>query len=110
MSSLFKQAIAEGWSGRDVSDIPVAVQAGALAAWDSITGWLPRENNLTELQAFCGSIIARLDSLGSVDIYLPEPTERSGAVEVYDLDILLAIGAGISRELQISYDEQREIA
>ncbi|CAN5417040.1 hypothetical protein BH09PAT4_BH09PAT4_02350 [soil metagenome] len=110
MASLLKQARAEGWIGGDVSDIPVAVQAGALTAWDRVTGWLPREGNREELQAFCGRIIARLSSMGGVDIYLPEPEECDGMVEVYNLDILLAIGAGISQELQNSHEQQRKIA
>jgi hypothetical protein len=100
MLSLFDQARYEKWFGGDVSDIPPAQQAAALTSWDAVTGWLPEaDDGREQLEKYCGTVIDRLVDIKSVDIYLAEPIVIDGEVEVYNLDILLAIGAGISREL-----------
>lgn len=82
--------------GADISDIPIVVRASGLTFYDYCTGWIPEHGNMDELKQFCGSIIRRMDT---------QPD-----VAVYDLDVLLAIGAGISLELDQIRTEQSETA
>ncbi|CAN5144630.1 hypothetical protein BH09PAT3_BH09PAT3_0990 [soil metagenome] len=77
----------------DMSDVPIVEYARMLTRWDSITGWLPEQGNYQELKEFCGSTIRRMTF---------EP-----GIDSSDLDVLLAVGAGISLELNEISVEQR---
>jgi hypothetical protein len=72
--------------GEPLPDIPVVAKASFYTCYFAVTGWYPRADDLPRLKSFVGDVIAALD--------------QDPDVETQDLEVLLAIGAGVSAELE----------